>query len=69
MPPKKARKSAPKASIPTPPTTITLGEELQPDPLTITLSIEALNEPTPPLAESSYPLEPLLPSNDIESAT
>jgi len=65
MPPKRARKSASKASILTPPTTITLGEELQLDPLAIALSIEAPIEPTSLPAEHSYPLEPLLPLNDL----
>jgi hypothetical protein len=65
MPPKRARKSASKASILTPPAAITLGEELQLDPLAITLSIEAPIEPTSLPAEHSYPHEPLLPSNDL----
>jgi hypothetical protein len=66
MPPKRPRKSALNASIQTPPSIITLGKELQPDPLPITPSIEASNKHTPAPAESSYPLDPLLLSNDTQ---
>jgi hypothetical protein len=65
---KKARKSASNVSIQTSPATIILGEELEPDPLTlITLLIESPDLITTSLpSESSYPLEPLLPSIDIQ---
>jgi hypothetical protein len=67
MAPKKARKSASNASIQTPPATIILGEELQPESLTpITPLIESPDPSTSLPAESSYPLEPLLPSIDTQ---
>ena len=60
---KKARKSASNVSIQTPPATIILGEELEPDPLTlITPLIESPDLTSSLPSESSYPLKPLLPS-------
>jgi hypothetical protein len=64
MPPKRPRKPALNAFIQTPPFIITLGEELQLDPLPITPLIKASNKHTLAPAESSYPLDPLFLSND-----
>jgi hypothetical protein len=61
MPPKNARKRAPKASTPTAPTAITLGEEVAAD----SIPIEPSRPPSPtPTDTSSYPLEPLLVPHD-----
>jgi hypothetical protein len=66
MPLKRARKPAAKDSISTSPITVTLGDEQQPEALTITPLIEPSNEPTLISSESSYPLEPFLTTNDTE---
>ena len=61
MPPKNARKRAPKASTLTAPTAIILGEEVVAD----SIPIEPIRPLSPtPTDTNSYPLEPLLSSHD-----
>jgi hypothetical protein len=66
MPLKRAQKPAAKDFISTFCITITLGDEKQPEALIITPLIEPPNEPTLISSGSSYPLEPLLTTNDTK---